>query len=318
MAVVINPARRRRIFAVLDQTSRSLEHLHQPALHKMLPVLRQAHHELEDNLREWLARENGDALFTTQRYRNALVAVRHAWSTVRRLVPAVESALWDGADKAWRTSTNNLTVQLENFEQIFEGTIQPISLDAAAVLAAGEELLWKRFASSAERYAGNVQDRLVQELAVSRVKSETIFELTNRLQRRMPELFASDRWAAERLARTETLNAYNVFHVEGIREAAEDDSELVARWDASYDWRRCPLCASLDGQICDVIAGESFTARWSAGKRQHTITCAHPPAHPCCRCSVTPWHREWGELARSQAPVPNPVARAERAIAARP
>lgn len=284
-----------------------MEDLHTPALVRMLPVLRAAHHEIEGDLTDWLQRQDGAATFTAQRYRNALVQVRHAWGTIRRVAPATEAGLWEAAGVAADRSTANLVRELEQFGKIFSGTVQPVSLDVAAIIASGESLLIDRFASSAARYAGSIRDNVIRELAISRVRTESIFELTNRLQKRLPEMFQANRRSAERLARTETINAYSTFHLEGIKEAHADDSEILARWDASFDWRRCPACASLDGQVRNVAKGERFHAEWTTiskkGKaRRHSLDAKQPPLHPCCRCCLTPWREDWGEISRTKTP----------------
>jgi hypothetical protein len=322
MARAINPAQRRQVLSVLEETARSVQHLDAPVLRKMIPILRHAHAELEEQLRRWLAREDGAATFSAQRYRNAITAVRHAQATARRLAPGIEDALWEGADTAGKLSTSNILRELERFGHIFEGTIQPVSIDAAAVIAAGDKVLWKQFESSARTYVGSIGENVIQELAISRVKAETIFETTNRLQRNMPHLFASDRWGAERLARTETLNAYNEYHLQGIKEIAEEDPEILARWDVSFDWRRCPMCASLDGQVRDVANGEKFVADWftkrKKGALHHRRAMENAPAHPCCRCCVTPWRQSWAMVARARATPAAPAAAMPTRIAARP
>lgn len=301
-------SKRKQVHAVLDEIVRGLEGIDRPVLAKMRPVLRQAQREVERSLKQWLAREavEGQARFTTQRYRNALVAIRKAGSTLNRLEGLTEQALWVGAETAGHMATGHLMLELEKFGAIFEGTIQPVAIDVGAVIVKGDKLLIDRFESSAARYAGTVRDTVVQELAISRVKSETMFELTNRLERRLPEIFTGQRHAAHRLARTETMQAYNVFHAEGIRAAKEDDDELVSRWDASFDWRRCPMCASLDGQVRDIANGEKFVAEWTVmrrkGPKHYKKSFEHAPAHPQCRCVVTVWHPSWAEMSRSRTP----------------
>lgn len=322
MARAINPVKRRQIFAVLEETARSVQHLHEPALRKIIPILRHAQSELEKDLGSWLSRENGEATFTAQRYRNALTAVRHAMATAHRMAPAIEDALWESADVAGRLSTSNVVRELERFAHIFEGSIHPVSIDAAAIIAEGDKVLVKQFASSARTYAGSIGENLIQELAVSRVKSESIFELTNRLQQRMPHLFQSDRWGAERLARSETISAYSTYHVEGIKQIAEEDPEILARWDASFDWRRCPMCGSLDGQVRDVANGEKFVAEWftksKKGVRSHRRAAEKPPIHPACRCCLTPWRLSWGMVARATSTPAAPAAAIPLPMAARP
>jgi hypothetical protein len=302
VAVFSRADKHKQIAAVFDEMNRSVDYLKVPTLTKMLPILGQAHQELERDVRSWLARAGGDTRFTTQRYRSALLAVRQAGERVaKRLGPTVAEALWAGAERAGPLATANLMGQLETFGKIFEGTIQPVSLDAAAAIAEGDSLLWPQFKSSAARYAGSIGESLQQELAVSRVRGESMSELTDRLDRRMPEAFQSNRANAWRLARTETLSAYNTYHAEGLRQINEDDAEIVARWDGSVDGRRCPMCASLDGKVANTAAGEKFHARWTTRRKRGGIEVEHhedfdkPPAHPNCRCVLTPWNKRWEE-----------------------
>lgn len=292
MAVFSRADKRKQVMAVLDEVTASIDHLPRKTLIKILPVLDQAHRELERDIGHWLAREQGATVFTIQRYRNALANVRHAMARAKRhLAPTIEGALQEGAERAGALGTHNLLLEMEKFGQIFEGTIQPLALDQAAIIAEGDRLLWPRFATSAQRYAGLIGEAVVRELAVSQVRGETISEVASRLQRRLPAMFGEDRRSAQRLARTEVMNAYNVYHHEGILAYGEDDPEIVARWDGSYDWRRCPMCAELDGQVRDLRRGEKFSGGLT-----------HPPAHPNCRCVVTPWREDWGDMARRKPP----------------
>lgn len=299
-------SKREQALAVLREVVESVEQLDKPVRMKIAPVLEQAHQELAKNLREWLARENGENLFTTQRYRNALVAVRRARRTLKQLEVATEDALWTGAENAGVLAMTNLEKVWMRFGAIFEGTIQTISIDQAAVIAKGDRLLFKQFPRSATAYAGEVGDSIQRELAISRVKSETIFELANRLQRRVPEIFQANRNGASRLARSETISAYNLYHHDGIRAAAEDDPTMRMRWDASYDSRRCLICGSLDGQVVGV--NDPFTAKWVLRGRKAirvmTERFQRPIAHPNCRCCLTPWRDEWAEYARPFTPRP--------------
>lgn len=293
MATVSARARQRRqIEAMLEEVNESVVHLSRPVLAKLAPYLRQAQHELHKELRAWAARENGEAEFTAQRLRNALVAVRKANGALESLVGGTKAALAVGGHAAGQLAMQHLEHELRVFGGIFEGSIIPIPIEPAAIIAKGDKLLLKRYATSAKRYAGRVRDSVVRELAVGRLKGETIFELTGRLNKALPRVFQGQRWDAERLARSETMSAYNRVHFEGLHAIHEDDPTILARWDASFDWRRCPACASLDGEIKNVAKGEKFTATWISrskrGVRSHRVTVEHPPLHPNCFPGFTP------------------------------
>lgn len=301
------PSTRDRVEAVLDHVVESVGHLEKPVLHLVLPVLNQAHNEVEASLRRWIAQQHGADRFTAQRYRNVLLHLKYAIEQIESTGVLMEKGLKRSTAKIGPLSVRNLEHEWKHFSAIFEGSAQPIALDEAVILATGRKLLWTQFESSAAKYAGSVGERTLRELAVSRARSETIDELTNRLTRTLPDVFRANRWDAERLARTETLNSYNVFHSEGIAEAQDEDPELRERWDATYDFRRCPMCASLDGQTIDPSKGEKFVAHWytfSKGRRvEHTRVIEYMLAHPVCRCVRTIWRASWAAYSRNKREV---------------
>lgn len=295
------PSARSQVFAVLDQTVHSIRNIDQPALRAMMPVLLKAQAEVQHSLRLWLARDGGATTFTAQRYRNAMIVLNRALKSAQQMAPTTEQALKHSYKAIGPLALRNLQHEWKVFSTIFEGTAQPLALDEAAVIASGKSLLWPQFESSAARYAGSIGERTKLELAVSRAKSETMDELTNRLQRNLPDIFDGERWAAERLARTETMASYATTSAEAIGAAKEDDSELVMRWDSSIDFRRCAACASLDGKT--VEPGELFHAEWyshskKGGVRFHAMDVDKPPLHPCCRCVSVPWRESWAKYSR--------------------
>lgn len=293
--------RREKVHAILDHVAESLDGLEKPVLQIVMPALNQAHHELEGSLRSWLARQDGRATFTAQRYRNALLHVRYAIDKIEASGIVLEHGLKRSLSTIGPLSVRNLEWEFKSFASVFGDSAQPIALDEAIIVSRGKKLLWKRFESSAGKYAGTVGARAQRELAVGMIRSETMDELTTRLSTRLPKVFRSNRWDAERLVRTETMNAYNVYHEEGIVEASKEDPQMSRRWDATYDFRRCPMCASIDGQVVKV--GEKFRAEWTTysrrgGVRHHAMDVDTSPAHPCCRCVVCAWRNSWASYSR--------------------
>lgn len=287
----------------------SLDGLERPVLNKVFPVLERAHQEIERDLRAWRMQNRGGDTFTAARYHNALGSLRQGLELLERSGVVIEGALKDEFTRRIAAkSARNFRMEWERLGGIFEGTVQPIPLQEAAIIADGKKLLWPQFESSAAKYAANIGERTKFHLAVSRARAETIDELTNRLERHLPDVFRGNRWDAERLGRTETISAYNESHRLAVEQAHEEDPTIRERCDATYDFRRCPMCASLDGQVIDPSKGEKYVARWwstskKKGARQHVLVFDHgAPFHPCCRCSCTVWREAWAKYARTQEP----------------
>lgn len=296
--------------ALLEQIAGEVAHLPGPALRAMGPVLFQAEKELAQDLAKWLRTvENGAARFTAQKYRVALVQIRQALRTARGLNPALFNVLDTERGAAGTLALGHLARQVEQFSMLFEGSLRPMPLRPAAVLAEGRKALIPRFKSSAARYGEYVTKDIQRELAVGVMRGETFDQLTRRLMRHggpkgmvtvrgiegdpgavsehiAEGLFRRYRSRAETVVRTETINAYNVVANDALEAAHAEDPGFLKRWDAALDWRLCPLCRSLDGQTAKI--GGRFDGGYE-----------HPPAHPRCRCALTPWHEEWGASVRS-------------------
>lgn len=289
----------RAVAELLGTLYEQVDHLPRPMLEALTPALAQAQREVEKDLRAWLAREDGAARFTTQRLRRSLVQVRRTMERIRRdLDPALMKGMRIGANAAGKLATGHVTLEMERFGMMFRSpVVAPIALDEAAILARGRQLLAHRFRSSVATYSKEMRARIGSELAVAKLRGETIDEMTTRLSSVLSKVFRGERWRAERLARTETMHAYNLQHREGLLQLREHDDGIRMRWDAYFDRRTCLECLSLDGQIIDPAAkGAKFTSAWVAksGKKMGRTTRV-PPIHPNDRCVLVAWHRDWDD-----------------------
>jgi hypothetical protein len=315
------PKQRRLAAELLQELYAQVDTLPKAALEALAPVLAQAQREIEKDLRAWLAREGGAERFTTQRLRRGLIQVRRTMERIKAGVHApIVGGLRIGSNVAGQLATAHVAMELERFGAIFSGDAiaGAVAIDEAAVLAEGRKLLAHRFESSARRYSKAMRQKIASELAVSKLRGETMDEAAARLMARMPAVFNGLRWRADTLVRTELMHSYNVQHEAGVRQLRREDPEIRMRWDAYFDRRTCPICASLDGQIIDPEGSRRYRAEWMTptkdGPRRHPTTRQHkstherPPAHPRCRCVLTAWKAEWAEDI-TREPAPNVDAR---------
>jgi SPP1 gp7 family putative phage head morphogenesis protein len=290
----------------LEHINHEVSKLSTSGLSEMTKVLDAAEVELTRALASWKALGKGDDRFTPQVYRNALVQIRGTLEHIRGpMAEAVASQLRHGGTLAAHLATSHLIKEVHTFSGMFEHSVRPIAIEAASVLAEGKALVWKRFNNSAKRYAGAVGDDIKKQLAIGVVRGETIDQLTNRLAKLggpkglvytrgsaetpgaraeyiAEGLFTRYRHYAERLAITETVNAYNSFAMDGMEELEAEDPGYFKRWDAALDGRTCPNCAEYDDLVVPIK--ENFRGGLE-----------HPPLHPRCRCAIVVWRKEWNE-----------------------
>lgn len=300
---------------MLEAVAAAVARLPVPHEREAQAVVTAALQELNRDLVAWLRRADGADTFTAQRYRTMIVQLRAAFDALQRRVgEATAEQLSAAAPGVAELSAKNLRREVTFFARRF-GLGTPPALAQAARLATGEGVLLRQFETSAARYAGRMRRDIERALATGMVRGETFAELTSRLQRQrgprgpvalrgtagelgavvevIPEgLFRRYRSWAERLVRTELMQAYNQQHVRDIAAHDEDDPGYRMRWDASNDRRTCSICRTLDDQVVEV--GKRWDGR-SAGAGRAEIP--SPPAHPRCRCVVVPWREEWGDAA---------------------
>jgi SPP1 gp7 family putative phage head morphogenesis protein len=278
---------------LLEAVNEAVARLPDSVLREFIPVLKAAERELAAGLAK-LGLGNEDK-FTAHQYRRALVQIRHALRQVKDLRPELEGVLSGSIPHVTLAAIRYLQEDLVRFGNKFGSTIEPVAIDVAAAISHGEEMLIPRYEASAARYAGQVFQDIKRQLAIGVVKGETFGQVARRLanlgspfnplrtataEDAAAGLFRRAGHAAERLVRTEVLNAYNSQFSHVLKEANEEDPGYLQRWDGSIDRRICPTCRDLDGQT--VKLGQSFRGGYS-----------HPPAHPNCRCALVAWRRDW-------------------------
>jgi SPP1 gp7 family putative phage head morphogenesis protein len=293
---------------ILWHLNAEVHELANTGLSDLTEILDKAEVELTRELAMWKALGKGDERFTPQLYRQALTQIRGTLAHIRG--PVAErfaSVLRHGGIVAGELATDHLIREIETFSQYFEGSIRLIPLNQTKLLAEAKRTQIPKFKTSAARYAGQVGRDIQKQLAVAVVKGETIDQMTKRLAKLggprglvylkgLPGdpkakaeyiaegLFNRYRYYAERLARTEIVNAYNSTALDGMEELEREDPGYYKRWDAAIDKRTCVICAGLDDLVRPLDKDFSYGI-------------SQPPAHPNCRCAQVIWRKEWKEHA---------------------
>lgn len=292
---------------VLDSV-RAIDSFAPAVLGEVMPVLRAARDELRRDLGQWLAATpGGSERFTAYQRAQTLRSLEASLERVAQLEPAMGRALEAGRELTGPLAVANLDGEIRRLSAIFGGGVPKIpQIKTAAIIARGERMLWRRHATSARRYAGQVGDDIRHLFAVGLAKGETFEQLVTRLRRLgnprarsgpidpgadadtiAGGLFQRYKHTADRLVRTEIMHAYNVQHDESIAYANEHrpdgDDPYLRRWDATADKVACPRCKALHGTV------STLDGTFRGGIKS-------PPAHPYCRCILLAWMARWGDM----------------------
>jgi len=266
-----------------------------PVLAQVAPLIAQAERETAEALRHWIATApDASDRYTAYERRRLLVQLRAAFDAIKRVSPALASALGEGSKRAGVLSHQHLLSQITRNSARYGTSLEaPIRLDLARILATGQGLI-PRFRASAARYSVNVREQIKRELAVGVLRGQTYQGLVERLATRsMPHamptvenaagaLMKPAKWQLERLVRTEMAHASEVQAMEAFRQARQQMPDLRRRWVAALDLRICKQCADMDGAVSDRRGSFSGDVQ--------------PPLHPNCRCVAVPWREAWDEM----------------------
>lgn len=288
--------------AAIDRVLADVDALPDAALRVLHPELRAAVGEAGRKLDSWLGRQQGQDRFTAAHRRQVLLRMVETLKAVEaRLGGATARSLRVGREDGGVSAARNLASEVGAMRRAFAAfpyeAAAPPQISEATVLAKGQTFLVRRHASSASRYGREVALDIRRQITRGVLLHETMDEMTARLIRLggprgmvhmgggrseliSEGLFARYNHWAERLVRTEVMNAYNVQHEIGLRELNRTDPGWLREWDAANDRRLCIICAGLDGKLAEV--GEDFPGGFRRA-----------PAHPRCRCVEVAARREW-------------------------
>lgn len=266
--------------------AQELVRLERAELEKLAKIYEQARLELLGRLTALGAAQKADT-FTAQALRATLAQVQAGIAAMQaKLVGehqgAIESASQDGA-----LQTLDEIAFWERAREFRGSAFGRIQTAALRSVAAQNGLLLQRFQASIATYGstlvGDIQRRLALHIVTRSKWSDMATDVAGRLYAHGVK---GSQWRAERIVRTELVNALNTGHHAGLVAASDVLPDLQKQWDSTLDSRTSRICLALNGQVRKV--GELFEA--------HGKAIAHPPALPNCRSRVLAYRRAWLDL----------------------
>lgn len=132
----------------------------------------------------------------------------------------------------------------------------------------------------------DVAKRLRKSLTMGMELNETVPDLRKRVIGVFDKL---EKYSAERIARTETIWAWNEGAVQGYIQSGVVEKK---QWLSAEDSRSCDFCPRMNGKTISIEAtyfnkGDKF----AVGEKELIFVyedVGHPPLHPSCRCTIVP------------------------------
>lgn len=201
------------------------------------------------------------------------------------LARVLEVLAGSGEREVGRAMREIWAAQIETGVEVFEHAIpedilahislvrpNPLLLDVTSTDVLGQSL--SRWWDIAE---ARILDAVETQINLGSLQGLDMSQMISRIAR----LMNIERAKAEVFTRTAVQTASN--EAQALLYNANRDILSGVEWTATLDRRTCPVCGSLDGRV------------WRFGKDYDSRP--RPPAHPRCRCALSPVTKSWAELA---------------------
>lgn len=283
----------------IQDNRRAVVLLSSPEMNEVLPTLYDLRTKTAKALAKFLKGEEVGSEYSMHKHRMLILQLDDVIKTAEKELPvATLKELRKGSVSAGRLGISKMQTMVNEGEKQFRGAATPLRIPIVKVLTNVQRTMMGRYEHKSMKYAGDVGRRIRNELAVGVIKGESVGEMTRRLlggkfeklSMKGPSAMADgiaektyfkNYHEAERLVRTELVNAYTETQIESLHEANDDDPGWKKMWDAANDDRVCDDCDELDGVVVDL--NDTFPGGIQG-----------PPLHPNDRCSIVPWHEGWG------------------------
>jgi uncharacterized protein with HEPN domain len=191
--------------------------------------------------------------------------------SVRQLDALLRFAIEDAVALA----PDHIEDEIEAWLSFYGAEARTINLGAVASLEV--ETLIERYQESLAAYGQTVANRIRDDIANGIISRESINSIVDGVRASIN----GEQWRAERIVRTEMMNAYNEAHYQGLLEAQRTDiPELQKSCIATFDARTDADSLPVNGQVQDL--GDPFV---DGDGRQYL----HPPGRPNDREKEIAW-----------------------------
>lgn len=267
---------------------------------KLLRVFRRVRQDLNDRL---LTIPEGT--FTEQQLNVTLVQVQAA-------IQAIKSDLKNGMVESSAIlasrGVRDLIVEVQRFSKKFEGTVQPLNIDAVLAATNAQNFLLNKHQASIDAYGESLRSQITTILTQSMALRDTSGRTVSRLVSGVGKFFQGEEFKLNRIVRTELHNIYNFSKLSGMQDTKDTDiPDLKKSLMHPIDARTGEDSKQLADKNPIVDIDEPFIFIFRRRLKDGTIKeerreFMFPPDRPNDRAILVPFREEWGKQAARFSP----------------
>ncbi len=275
----------------------SLEEVQQ---RKLLRVFRRVRQDLNDRL---LTIPEGT--FTEQQLNVTLVQVQAA---IQAIKSDLKNGMVESSEILASRGVRDLIVEITKFSKKFEGSVQPLNIDAVLAATNAQNFLLNKHQASIDAYGEALRSQITSNLAQSMALRDTTGRTVSRLVRDVGKFFQGEEFKLNRIVRTELHNIYNFSKLSGMQDTKETDiPDLKKSLMHPMDARTGEDSKQLADKNPIVDIDEPFIFIFRRRLKDGTIKedrreFMFPPDRPNDRAILVPFREEWGKQASKFSP----------------
>jgi len=197
----------------------------------------------------------------------------------------------DSVQSTAETGIEHLIKELQKWNKVFEGAIQPINIKSVEAAANTTKFLFNQYDASIETYNSFLRGKMAQSLTESVIAQDTTGDVMTRLGR----VFQGEQWKLEQITRTELHGIYSRGKLAGMGRLWGDGEGTIPDLKKTLfhpmDKRTGEDSIRLNANNPVVNVDEPFVESSLGYKVEYMA----PPNRPNDRAILIPYREAWGK-----------------------
>lgn len=271
---------------VVQANIERVDRLEEKEQKRLLKIFKEVRRELQDRL---LVIPEGT--FTEQQLNVTLVQIQAAIQAIKQ---DLNQGMVDSSKILAERGVQDLIREVGAFSKKFEGSVQPLNIDAIRIAAKTESFLVNKYEASINAYGESLRAQITTEIAQGFVLRDSSQRTVSRLQSDIGRFFIGEEWKLNRIVRTELHNIYNFSKLQGMSESKERAvPDLKKTLIHPMDSRTGDDSKKLKELNPVVAIDEPFRFTYKGKTRVFQF----PPDRPNDRSILVPYRDEWAKAA---------------------